>query len=274
MTAHELGKIAPLPTDLQIVSGTDPGDLWEPFRFFEAGHHAMAIMNPLSDGGLDELIDKVGVSPGERVLDIACGHGDFIMRLAAKAPVSITGVDLSPWTIRRAHQRVGEAQERGQTAEGSTIELWLGDGRTFVEQRDAERWDVIALIGAPWVWGGFEPALRALTARLRPGGRVVIADIVASSAEARDRLTAEYGNPATMAEQRRLIEEANLLVIDEVATEEADWRAYDDRVEAGLRAWLGTFPDDRPYLDRHLAYEAERHDPSDAGWHVWVVGVA
>lgn len=268
MTAPKTGEIAPLPQAISIVAGTDVDELWNRFRFFEAGHHLMDIMNPLSDAGLDDVVARLRVQPGDRVLDIACGHGDFAMRVAALQPASVCGVDLSPWTIRRARRRIDEVG----TEDSTPIELWIGDGRAFVDRRADDRWDVIALIGAPWVWGGFDPAMRALADRLRPGGRLVIADIVAVEPAARERLPKTYGNPGTIEEQRQQILGAGLVVLDEVATEPADWRAYDDRVMAGIRAWLTTFPDDRSYLDHQLEYEGIRHGDDDAGWHVWIVG--
>lgn len=262
MTDAPLGRVEPLPAGIDILPDTDVDSLWEPFRFYEAGHHRMTIMNPLSGAGLDRLVDALVVANGERVLDIACGHGDLLLRVTAGHDVTAAGVDLSPWTIRRARARLDQA--------GGAVALTLGDGRRYLEARPTTRWDVIALIGAPWIWGGFGPSVDALTAHLNPGGRLAIGDIVATDAEARRRLDPLYDDPGTAADHRQALERAGLVDLIEMPSEAADWRAYDDRVLDGLQHWLEVFPGDGDYLERQRDYERRRADDADVSWQVWI----
>ncbi len=50
------------------------------------------------------LIDEVGVPPGARVLDLACGTGDLAQRAAARGASAI-GLDLTPRMIALARQK-------------------------------------------------------------------------------------------------------------------------------------------------------------------------
>ncbi len=245
------------------MTGTDVDALWEPFRFFEAGHHRLSIMDPLTSDGLDGLIDRLGIANGHRVLDVACGHGELLRRIAGRWTVDGIGVDLSPWTIRRAHHRLSEAGVDG-------IRLVLGDGRHYLESTPAVTWDVICLIGAPWIWGGFEPSVAALAARLAPGGRLAVADVVATTVEVRDGLPAEFGQPRTAAECRAILAAAGLTGVEELPSTAEAWRDYDDRVAAGIEAWVQAVPGDRRFLDRRGDRESERAEGGDVRWSVWV----
>jgi predicted TPR repeat methyltransferase len=269
MNEPALGQIAPLPGGVDLVPGTDIDTLWEPFRFFEAGHHLMDIMNPLSPRGLDQVVTAIDRQPTERLLDIACGHGELLLRVAAgagsgrsTADTIMTGVDLSPWTLRRAHQRLANAEV--------AAELFLGDGARYLEQHPGRTWDVISLIGASWIWGGFEPSVAALVPRLNPGGRLAIAEVIVASPEARDQLAGEYGTPLTSSEVEGVLADAGLVDLTVIPITAQDWRDYDDRVMSGIRRWAELFPENAGYLRRQQNDVATRADDTGVTWQVWV----
>ena len=56
-------------------------DLW---RFFDITHREHVVWNPISIEKLEELIALLRLRPGERVLDIASGKGEFLVRLAER----------------------------------------------------------------------------------------------------------------------------------------------------------------------------------------------
>ena len=47
------------------------------------------------------LVEKLELEPGERVLDLACGHGRLALPLAERG-LDVTGVDLSPRSLELA----------------------------------------------------------------------------------------------------------------------------------------------------------------------------
>lgn len=55
------------------------------------------------------IVAGAKVSPGERVLDLCCGHG-IISASLAEAGVLVTGLDFSPAMLRMARARVPEAE--------------------------------------------------------------------------------------------------------------------------------------------------------------------
>ena len=65
----------------------------------------------------------------ERALDVGCGPGDFIVRLAERFPrASITGVDLEEAHLERARARCAPLGERVRLLRGDALALDFPDG--------------------------------------------------------------------------------------------------------------------------------------------------
>jgi demethylmenaquinone methyltransferase/2-methoxy-6-polyprenyl-1,4-benzoquinol methylase len=70
-------------------------------------------MNRLFTAGLDQrwrrlAVAAIGIGPGDRVLDLACGTGDFA-ELAAQRGARVLGVDFAREMLRGAHRRAVDA---------------------------------------------------------------------------------------------------------------------------------------------------------------------
>jgi ubiquinone/menaquinone biosynthesis C-methylase UbiE len=111
------------------------------------------------------FFERLRVTPGSRVLDVACGAGQLAL-IAAKAGAEVTGCDIAANWIERARARAA--------AEGLNITLEEGDAESL-PYRDAQ-FDVVAsLIGAM-----FAPRPERVAAELirvcRPGGMIAMAN--------------------------------------------------------------------------------------------------
>lgn len=112
-----------------------------------------------------ELLDAVPIAAGERVLDVACGTGQWTIPAARRGAV-VTGVDIAENWLEQARQRAA--------AEGVDVRLDVGDAEELLYEDGA--FDlVLSLIGAM-----FAPRPERVAAELlrvcRPGGRIVMSN--------------------------------------------------------------------------------------------------
>ena len=106
------------------------------------------------------------VPPDGSVLDVGCGGGQFVLRLATRAPnLRITGVDLSPDQVKRATAR---AQHHPQVRfeVGSALKLPFPD----------DHFDAAISIASIKHWPDQSQGVYELIRVLRPGGLLQIAE--------------------------------------------------------------------------------------------------
>jgi SAM-dependent methyltransferase len=140
-------------------------DRW---RFYDLTHRDHVLCNPLSESKLDEMIRLLDLSPGARVLDLACGKGELLVRLAERHGARGVGVDLSPFCI--ADLRALAVAR----VPGAQLELLTMDAADY--RGAAASFDLACCLGASWAFGGHEATLRALAAFVRPGGQVLVGE--------------------------------------------------------------------------------------------------
>jgi cyclopropane-fatty-acyl-phospholipid synthase len=86
---------------------------------------------------LEMVCTKLGLKPGERVLDVGCGWGSFAVHAAVNHGAHVTGITLSPPQAERARRRAEEA------GVADRVDIRVQDWRELVD----ERFDAIASIG-------------------------------------------------------------------------------------------------------------------------------
>src|SRR5438046_315403 len=107
----------------------------------------------------EEAIRRVGLSAGQRVLEVGCGTGVFL-RLAADRGAEVFGLDASEALIDLARERVPEA------------DLRVGDLQSLPYEDDT--FDVVAGFNAFFFAVDLVGALREAGRVARPGAPVVI----------------------------------------------------------------------------------------------------
>jgi len=115
-------------------------------------HTGMAIMNPIPAAKLDEIVALLELPARGRVVDLGCGKGDLLARIARRYDVDAVGID-------RDAQLLAEAPP-GINVIVADIETW---------NRGRGAFDLVASVGSP-------AQLSSLAGLVRPGGLVLYGD--------------------------------------------------------------------------------------------------
>ena len=114
---------------------------------------------------IDEAIDRLELGRGDRVLDVGCGPGELLVRIAERTGAGGLGVDTSPVMIEQARRRAS-ARARGADLEFAVRQGSEPEG-TFA---------AACCLGSSHALGGLEPALERLAAWIGTDGAVLLAD--------------------------------------------------------------------------------------------------
>ncbi|MDQ3102408.1 MAG: cyclopropane-fatty-acyl-phospholipid synthase family protein [Actinomycetota bacterium] len=189
---------------------------------------------------LELVCTKLGLRPGERVLDIGCGWGSFATHAATRHGVDVVGITLSGPQARVARERAEQA------GVGERVEIRVMDYRDLA----GERYDAIASIGMVEHVGAERIDLYAerLAALLPSGGRLLnhgIARLRHSDPDAgpfSERYVFPDADPLQLSRVQRALERAGLITshvegfADDYAETLRHWAArLDEHGEAATR---------------------------------------
>jgi SAM-dependent methyltransferase len=114
--------------------------------------------------GLAEVVDALGLSGGDIVVDLACGRGGYGLEIAGRTGAGLVGVDVSAEAVRQAGEH---ARRLGQVAEFRVGDLVATDlGSDSVE--------AIVCVDAVQFADQPSDAFAEMMRILAPGGRVVL----------------------------------------------------------------------------------------------------
>lgn len=110
-----------------------------------------------------DLVHRLGIGPGDRVLDVACGTGNVALA-AARAGASATGLDFAPNLLAQARATAKAEGLAIRFDEGDAEDLPYGDGV----------FDIVASAFGVMFAPRPERAAAELARVCRPGGRIAL----------------------------------------------------------------------------------------------------
>jgi SAM-dependent methyltransferase len=139
-------------------------------------------------GTAAEFDERLGLRPGERVLDLACGTGNQSIP-AARAGAEVTGIDLAPNLVWRARANAARDSVSVAFDEGDVEDLPYTSGAFDT---------VMSMFGCMFAPNPDRVAAEALRV-CRPGGRIVLANWTPDSFVGRMfQITGRYVAPPPM----------------------------------------------------------------------------
>jgi SAM-dependent methyltransferase len=226
-------------------------DKW---KFFDITHRKHLICNPTNSAKLETLVGLVALEPGARVLDIACGKGEFILRLADRYDIEGVGVDLSPYVIADAKRK-----QRLQLPKTRVSFLEM-DGADY-EPEAPESFDLVACIGASWIYGGYRGTLEALSGMAGRASWVVVGEPFWLQEPAEAYLQAigeKRGHYGTHYENGMAGSDLGLSLAYSLVSSQDDWDMYEGLQWAAAEEWAAANPEDPDRVELLERVHADR----------------
>lgn len=213
-------------------------DMW---KFFDITHREHIICNPMSLEKLKQLIELFSLKHGACVLDIATGKGEFLIRLTERYPqITGTGIDLSPYFIAEVKKK---HQERVPDAQLRFLEM---DAAKYVAET-LESFDLVACIGASWIYGGYKGTLKALKNLAALKSWIIVGEPYWRHKPEREYLEAIGGTENDFGTHYQNIEEGQKLGLEVVYTlvsSQDDWDRYEGLQWYAAETWASEHKDD------------------------------
>jgi ubiquinone/menaquinone biosynthesis C-methylase UbiE len=229
----------------------------------EARYARMRWNAPLGTDHADALLERLGIKPADRLLDLGCGWGELLIRALLRAQESVTaiGVDHDPVALARGRERAAE--------------VGLEPRITFVPGA-AERWsapaDRVVCIGASQAWGGAGQALEALTGLVRPGGRLLFGDGCWERPPTGAAMAMFGESVLPLAELVALASGIGWRVLTLSTADQREWDEFESTWRLGRQEWLLT--QDAGEASERVTAEVERQLTEYVGVYRGVLGFA
>lgn len=224
-------------------------DIWKYYGVTHADH---LVMNPTSELKTDEFISLLPLKPDARVLDIASGKGEQLLRIVEKHGATGVGIDISPYEVKNAKQR---AAERGLSGR---VQFINGDGATY--EAAPNSFDLAMCLGASWVWGGHLGTIEALKKIVKPRGLIVLGEPYKLKDPEPGYIEAEPDFAPTIvshAENVAIAQEAGLTLLYAIVSDHNDWDRYEGLRLRAAELFAEENPDDP---DAQEILEKQRHE--------------
>jgi SAM-dependent methyltransferase len=111
-------------------------------------------------------IESLAVQAGEAVLEVGCGHGRTLARIAQAPCGFLAGIDPSEVTVRLARRRLRRWIEAGR----AEISLAASSALPYPDAR----FDAVLAVHVLYFWKDAIADLREIRRVLRPGGRALL----------------------------------------------------------------------------------------------------
>jgi SAM-dependent methyltransferase len=209
-------------------------------KFFDITHREHILCNPMSVEKFMELIDLLRLRSEDRVLEIATGKGEFIIRLAEQYNIGGIGVDISPYYISDAKKK---HQQRIPNAQLSFVEM---NGADY-KPEEWESYDLVACIGASWIYGGHRETLRVLNEMAASRSWIIVGEPYWQQEPTADFLEAigeKCNNYGTHYENMKVGQELGLKLVYTLVSNQDDWDRYEGLQWYAAEEWASENPDD------------------------------
>jgi SAM-dependent methyltransferase len=207
----------------------------------EIAHGDLTLLDPIGIEQLDEVIEAMNLPAGSHVLDVGCGRGEVLLRIAERWATCGTGIDIHEPFVEDARLA---AEVRVPTG---GVKFEVGDASTMTLENEHHDYDMAIAIGASHALGGdWRHALRTLSGVVPPrGGLVLLGEGFWREAPRASYLEALGATEDELPDHFALVEFAAQEGLDLLAsamTTDEQWETYELTLIDNGRRWAESHP--------------------------------
>lgn len=209
------------------------------WRFTTIAHAGRALLGPVSDASVDQLLSRASSYWLPRVLDVGCGKGEWLVRAIERFGGTGVGIEPNP-------SFAADARERA--------DIRLGPDRVRIEECEyfpgllgSERFSLVLCTGSLHAFGDWDAALDAVATLVRPDGLALMGPgywKIEPAHEYLEVLGAEPGEMRSLEDTVARAEARGWRVVTVYESTPAEWDDYEQAYAANVRAWCDANPHD------------------------------
>lgn len=207
---------------------------------------------PLSFEKAGRLMDAMSLTAKDRVLDVGCGRGEFLIRLVEATNAHGLGIDINADLIQAAQDQAAKRVSQDR------IEFRAEDAKDV--SLDSDQFDAALCLGSTHAFGegyaAYPNALKALASAVRPGGQLLIGEGYwkkAPNLEYLELLGEPVGIYHDHAQNIALAERAGLIPLYAAVSNEEEWDHFEWSHRMRFERMAAENPDDLAAADKLTA---------------------
>lgn len=130
-------------------------------------HRCHLFHNPISENKMHKIICELQLPENAKVVDIGCGNGEILMRIAQEYKIHAQGVDICDATLQLAVKRSEGMQN---------MHFQQADAQEFVQNIAENSVDLVVCTGSSHALGGYESCLQTIIPLLKRHGQILFAE--------------------------------------------------------------------------------------------------
>lgn len=211
--------------------------MFDVYRYHEISESTRRVLNPITEDRIELLGEICEAGPNTEVLDLACGKGELLCRLASRFGSPGVGVELHPPFVEAAQRRA--------------IELGV-DQLVRITQGDAAasgidgRFAIVSCLGATWIGGGLVGTLGLMGELLEPDGHLLVGEPYWETEPPAD-YRSEREAVQTFSHLGGTLERfasSGFELVEMVLSSQLEWDRYAASQWKNMRDWLARHPED------------------------------
>ena len=238
------------------------------FDLMDIAESGMELINPTSPDKILRVGRALGLRPDSRVIDFGCGFGEALALWAEQYGIQGVGIDIREKACERARRKI---DVRGLTGRVEIV-CRPGDDYRF----KPGDYQAATCLGASFIWGGFQPAIRAMKEAILPQGKLAIGEAYWNTDSIPEEIREREKEIQGEYELLNAARQEGFDVETIVRASQEDWDRYQSSNWDGLLRWIEANPDhpERNQVIDHLHASQEeyfRYMRKYFGWAIYVL---